>query len=103
MEHGLVKKAQDEITRLRAENEDLRKMVVMGFYEEEMPMFQQGMDPPHELIDPVTAKECEGYIETIKNLSDLNTELVEELKRHLKFDDSRDEIAARELLKKIEG
>ena len=57
-----------EIERLRAENEDLRKTVVRGFYEEEMPMFQQGMNPPHELLDPVTAKECEGYIEKIKEL-----------------------------------
>ncbi len=51
----------------RAEVEDLRKQIISGFYEEEVPIFRQG-SPIHELESTVTAEEVSGYVEKIKSL-----------------------------------
>ena len=49
--------------------EKLRSEVVFGFYEEEYPLFAQGYERgAHELSSPVTAQECDGYVDTIKRL-----------------------------------
>jgi hypothetical protein len=47
--------------------DDLQSKLIWGFYEEEVPQFQQGGDP-HELMELVTAKEVTEYVEAITNL-----------------------------------
>lgn len=58
------KKFHDEIKRLQDE-------VVFGFYEEEKPLFAQGYQGAGgcELCEPVTAKEVQGYVDKIQELT----------------------------------
>lgn len=46
---------------------ELEQQVVSGFYEEEIPTFQQGA-PTHELQSAVTAEEVTGYVAKITEL-----------------------------------
>ena len=47
--------------------EALREKLIWGFYEEEAPEYQQG-GSPHELHELVTAENCTGLVNTIKEL-----------------------------------
>jgi hypothetical protein len=58
---------QEEIANLRARVKELESMVISGFYEDEIPSFQQGI-PTHELQDVVTADEVRGYVAMIVEL-----------------------------------
>ena len=52
---------------LKQKRINYRKMVVMGFYEDEKPQYVQGYNN-HELLSVVTADECNRMIEEINRL-----------------------------------
>jgi hypothetical protein len=62
--------APDALTALKKRITELEQQIVSGFYEEEIPSFTQGV-PTHELQSVVTAAECEGYVDKIKQLAEV--------------------------------
>jgi hypothetical protein len=56
-----------EIAELYDQIAKLQKQVISGFYEDEVPIFEQG-PPHHELQSVVTAEEVAGYVRVIEEL-----------------------------------
>ena len=54
-----------ELEALRLEVVQLRKMVISGFFEEEIPTFRQGY-PEHELEDVITATFVTGLVAIVE-------------------------------------
>lgn len=71
------------IKSFEADADALEELVVWGFYEDDYPRFAQGNAGIHELSSPVTAEECKGYIDTIKEKDALISELSEVLFKYL--------------------
>ncbi len=57
----------DPVAELTAAVEALRKKLIWGFYENEVPEYQQGGNP-HELHELVTAEGCSHLVKNIKEL-----------------------------------
>ena len=55
---------------LKRTRTNYKKMVVMGFFEEKLPLYTQGYFP-HELTEVVTAKQCNNMIAEIDRLRKL--------------------------------
>ena len=66
---GLMTIQQDLTHRAIEERDAARAQLIAGFYEEEVPQFQQG-EATHELQSIVTAVEVTGYVQRIKQLLD---------------------------------
>lgn len=67
------------IEMLLSENKSLRKQIVYGFYEEEVPIFtyEEGAHP--ELSYPITAEEITDYVNSLRK----NLELLKDIKLFL--------------------
>jgi DNA repair exonuclease SbcCD ATPase subunit len=61
-----------------AEIATLKKMIVSGFYEDEIPTYKQGF-PTHELEEAVTAESCTGLVNKIIALKERVWELENKL------------------------
>lgn len=66
---GILETYQKLSKQAIEENTALKSKLIAGFYEEEVPQFQQG-EATHELQDLVTAEEVTGYVTHIKKLRD---------------------------------
>jgi hypothetical protein len=60
-----MKEQQATIAQQADRIKELESLVVMGFWEEEHPEFKQGYDY-HEMVEPLTAEQANGFIKLIK-------------------------------------
>lgn len=67
--------AQVELDEMLREINELRGLVISGFYEDEVPTFRQGA-PVHELESEVTAAEVTSYVAQIEHLRRALNEVV---------------------------
>lgn len=78
LEESELQLAQEN-DELRPENARLRKLVVMKFSDDRIPQFSQGYSvtsvDDHDLIEPVTADDCNWYVHEIARLNADNKEL----------------------------
>ena len=68
----------DDLQRMQNEINRLRALIVSGFYEDEAPVYSQGL-PTHELQSVLTAEEANGLVSRITDLRAVNARLVEAL------------------------
>lgn len=59
---------QLELEHLRAQNKAFREMVVWGFFEEEEPIYSQGIAGESEICEPITAEDVTNMSNLIGSL-----------------------------------